>query len=365
MAGYGMTKYHLTQKEQGWRRKLAINFSAGALSTIVVGIFAIAKFTEGAWLVVVVFPLLVFVLIRLNREYRAETAILERFRTDRPDMVNYARHRVVVFVNSLDLAVLEALRYGRGLRADELAAVHFVIDAAHAAQLRKRWDDYDLEVPLRAIDCPDRRVTHAALEFVVTTRDEYPDTHVTVLLPRRSYAPLLGRLLHDRTADKVAKAVSRVEDAAATIVPYDVQSRIRETFPDLFEERITRRVEKVQARIARVDEQRIETYEHPEPPPAAVAVDGLLAGHRATIEGRVREVDDIVKHGETQRVVDVFDDSGELRVVFRADHGGADIQPGQLLRITGKARQSGNRPVYMIDPAYRIVETPGDPKATE
>src|SRR5581483_9626899 len=62
MAGYGMSKHHLTHRESGWRRKLAINFSAAVLSTVVVGIFAVAKFTEGAWLVVVVFPLLVFML---------------------------------------------------------------------------------------------------------------------------------------------------------------------------------------------------------------------------------------------------------------------------------------------------------------
>lgn len=117
MAGYGMTKHHVTQRESGWRYKFVINFSAGVLSTVVVGIFAVAKFAEGVWLVVVIFPLLVLVLIRPNREYRAEAAILERFRTDRPDAVKYARRRVMVFVHSLDLAVLEVLRYGKGLHA--------------------------------------------------------------------------------------------------------------------------------------------------------------------------------------------------------------------------------------------------------
>ena len=56
MAGYGMTKHHLTKRERGWRHKLGINLSAGIMSTIVVGIFAVAKFTEGAWLIVVIFP---------------------------------------------------------------------------------------------------------------------------------------------------------------------------------------------------------------------------------------------------------------------------------------------------------------------
>jgi hypothetical protein len=355
MAGYGMTRHHLTHREPGWRHKLVLNLSAGILSTIVVGIFAVAKFTEGAWLVVVVFPLLVFALIRLNLEYRAEAAILEMFRTDRPDLVKYARHRVFVFVNSLDLAVLEALRYGKGLRADELIAVHFMLDAAHAAQLRDRWDNFDLDTRLRVVDCPDRQLIRAAQELVVRTRDQYPDTNVTVLLPRRTYAPLLGRLLHDRTADKIARAISRISDAAATIVPYDVQSRIRQAFPDLFAQRIGRELTKVEARILLGQEQTVEAYEHPERPATVIAIQGLIPGQRATIEGRVRQVEDVTKRRRTFRWMVIGDDSGDIRVTFHPGHG-ADIQPGQLLRITGKARQSGNRAMSMVDPAYQIVE---------
>ena len=126
-----MAKYHTRRRTRGWRRRTAVGVVGGAVSALVVLIFAVVKFTEGAWLVVVVFPVLVFILIRLNREYRAEAAILEMFRTDRPELVKYARHRVFVFVNSVDLAVLEALRYGKGLRSDELIAVHFMVDAAH------------------------------------------------------------------------------------------------------------------------------------------------------------------------------------------------------------------------------------------
>jgi amino acid transporter len=356
MAGYGMTKHHLTHREPGWRHKLVINLSAGVMSTAVVLIFAVAKFTEGAWLIVVVGPLLVFTLIRLNREYRAEAAILEKFRTNRPELPNYARHRVFVLVDYVDLAVIEALRYGRSLRADELTAVHFMIDSAHAALLRKRWDHFDIKAPLRVIDCPDRRLTRAAKELAVTARDEYPDTHVTMLLPRRNFAPFLGRLLHDRTADSIAQAISQIPDASATIVPYDVQSRIREAFPDLFEERITRELEKVGAHITERDQRDIESFERPAPPPAVITVEGLIPGHRATVEGRVGEVDENLSHGKTVRVVTVSDDSGDLRVLFTPGHGGAEILPGQLVRITGKARQTGHRPVYMSDPEYQIVD---------
>jgi amino acid transporter len=363
MAGYGMTKHHLTRREPGWRRRLAINLSSAILSTIVVGIFAVAKFTEGAWLVVVVFPVLVFVLMRLNREYRAEAAILEMFRTDRPELVKYARHKVFVFVNSVDLAVIEALRYGRGLRADELVAVHFMVDEAHAKGLRKRWDHFDLDTPLRVVDCPDRRVTRAAQVLVAKARDEHRNTNVTVLLPRRTYAPVLGRLLHDRTADKVARAVSLIPDAAATIVPYDVQSRIKEAYPEGFEQRVSRELDKIEAWVSRSEEQEVEAYEHPARSASVITVGGLIPGQRATFEGRVNEVQDTNERRRTVRRIVVGDNSGEICVTFRHGRGGSDIQPGQLLRITGKPRQSGTQPMVLVDPAYHVIEDPA--KAAE
>ena len=226
MAGYGMTKHWLTHREPGWRHKLVINLSAGILSTIVVGIFAVAKFTEGAWLVVVVMPVLVFALMRLNRRYRAEAAVLEMSRCEPPDFAKHAQHRVFVFVDSVNLAEVEAMRYAKGLHADELTAVHFVIDAAHAARLLQRWEHYGHVTPLRVVACPDRHLSRAAQELVLQEINDHPDTKVTVLLPRRTYAPLVGRLLHDRTADKMAAAISRVPGATAQIVAYDVGSRI-------------------------------------------------------------------------------------------------------------------------------------------
>ncbi|KAA8969241.1 APC family permease [Mycobacterium sp.] len=359
MAGYGMTKHHLTHREPGWRHRLVINLSAGIMSTLVVGILAVAKFAEGAWLVVVVFPLLVFALMRLNREFRAEAAILEAFRTDRPELVKYARHRVFVFVNSLDLSVIEALRYGKGLRADELVAVHFMLDPDVAARLRRRWEHFEMDTPLRVVDCPDRRITRAAQLLVASTRDEQPDTNVTVLLPRPTYAPLLGRLLHDRTADKMARAISRIPDAAATIVPYDVQSRIAEAFPDGWEQRIARKVQMLEARILDGQQQRSYAYLHPERTTAVLPVRGLIPGRRATIEGRVSQVEDVTKRRRTLRRIVVGDDSGEVHVVFRGGYG-ADIAPGQLLRVTGKARQKRDRPMVIVDPAYHIVAEPGE-----
>ncbi|GLE53252.1 DNA-binding protein [Mycobacterium montefiorense] len=231
MAGFGMAKHHLGHREQGWRCKVIVNLSAGVLSTIVVGIFAVAKFTEGAWLIVIVFPVLVLTLMRLNHKYRAEASVLEMSHGDDIDLTRHPRLQVLVFVDSVDLAEVEALRLGYGLHADELTAVHFVIDVDRARRLRVLWDRFEHDTPLWLINCPDRHLNRAAHDLVWRVLNDHPGSKVTVLLPRRTFSPLLGRLLHDRTADKMARAVSRIRGATAIIVPYDIESRIAASAP--------------------------------------------------------------------------------------------------------------------------------------
>jgi amino acid transporter len=232
MAGYGMTKHWLSHRGPGWRYKLVINLSAGILSTSVVAIFAIAKFNEGAWLVVVVFPLLVLVLMRLNQQYRAEASVLEMSRSELPDLAKHERHRVLVFVDSVDLAEVEAMRYAKGLHADQLTAAHFVLDEARAARLKVRWGRFGYDTELRMIDCHDRHLGRAAQLLVAQVKDDHPDATVTVLLPRRMYSPLAGRLLHDRTADKIAQVISRIPGASAQILTYDVGLRVAQALRD-------------------------------------------------------------------------------------------------------------------------------------
>lgn len=249
MTGYGMAKHHWTKRGPRWRAKLSVNLSAGVMSTIVVGIFVVAKFTEGAWLIVVVFPVLVLALMRLNQKYRDEASVLEMSRAEDLVLARHPRLQVLVFVDTIDLAEVEAMRLGYGLHADELTAVHFVIDVEHAMRLKERWDRFEHDTPLWLINCPDRHLSRAAHELVVRVLTDHPDTKVTVLLPRRTYSPLLGRLLHDRTADKMARAVSRIRGATAIIVPYDIESRIARVAPAGIEARDAEAVGPVPAPI--------------------------------------------------------------------------------------------------------------------
>src|SRR6201995_1121307 len=182
MAGFGMARYHSRHKQPGWRYKLVINFSAGVMSLAVVAVFAIVKFTEGAWVVVVLFAILVPALIRMNREYAAESGVLETLAENQPPPPpHYNRRTTLVFVDGFDLATLAALRYARSMRPTSIRAVHFVIDSVRADKLRDKWTRADRGVPLGFVDVADRRLLRAAAELVERYRSD-PGNFVTVVL---------------------------------------------------------------------------------------------------------------------------------------------------------------------------------------
>jgi hypothetical protein len=133
------------------------------------------------------------------------------------ETAQHGRRVVIVFVDDLEGHTIAALQYARSLRPTTLRAVHVVIDSQQAQQLRAAWLP-DRGVPLELVDCPGRRPTRCAAGLV-RREAELPGAQVTVILPGRSFSPQLGRLLHGRTADKLAGAVTRVPNVAVTIIP--------------------------------------------------------------------------------------------------------------------------------------------------
>jgi amino acid transporter len=216
----GMARHHIHLKEPGWRTGLLINGTGAVLSLVVDVIIAITKFTHGAWAILVLVPVMVGLLVRLNRQYEAEAVELEHDARQAATMPVLRRHVVLVLVERLDRSAARALQYARTLAPDELRAVHVAADLDAAEALADEWRRLGLSrLPLELVECPDRRITRSVLQVVA---DELVrgDTEVSVLLPRRSYRRVWHRLLHDRTADAIAGAVSDLPHANVTFVPY-------------------------------------------------------------------------------------------------------------------------------------------------
>ena len=170
MAGFGMARYHLGTRSRAGGTSWSSTSRPACYTAIVVVIFAVVKFTEGAWLIVIIFPILVFALIRLNREYRAEARVLQsigerRASGDAPRQPNYTRRVVIVFVDDFDLSTSPRCAMRESLRPTTVRAVHFVIDTEQAERLRAAWLP-DRGVSLEFVDCPDRRLARAAADLV-------------------------------------------------------------------------------------------------------------------------------------------------------------------------------------------------------
>ena len=420
LAGFGMARYHHRTRERGWHHKLVINFAAGVTSLIVVLIFAVVKFSEGAYVVLIVFAVGVPVLIRLNRQYRLEAEVLEHIstgdgRTSRPTSPpTYSRRTVYVFVDEFDLATLAGLRYARSLRPTSLRAVHFVIDSAQAARLRQDWVRADTGVVLDLVDCPDRRLARAAAEMV-RAEAQLPGVGVTAVMPRRSYTPLLGRLLHDRTADRMASLVSQIPHAAATIVPFDVRTRVERVAA---RQRARAASADAAARAAggalgdghpepatadqaaaagqpagggqvagsgqatgggqaagsgRIEREpalggptpaepapaadaaaNVAAYNRPSPSKGATPIGQLPRRGKATVEGRVHAVEIRPVERNTVLACEIIDATGQLTAMFYGRSHIPGLNPGAKVRLTGQVGVRDKEAV-MINPAYELL----------
>jgi amino acid transporter len=357
MAGLGMAKYHSRTREPGWRRKFAINFAGGSVSALIVLIFAVVKFTEGAWLVVLLFPIGWLILMRLNRQYRREAHALELVAATSgadPTRAHYARHVVLVFVDRLDLAVWRALRYAGSLRPTDIRAVHLSLDSIASTELERQWIAHGLgdRVPLQVIECADRRLIRGAGEVALGTVIQ-DRAEVTALLPRRTFPNLSQRLLHDRTADRIAEALGRIPHVAATIVPFDTT----------LNEEAEQRLERAQQRVAAPPilptngASRLPAVPDDEPVACSdgiAAIASLRARQEVTIEGRVKMVQVGTIAGRALEAHVMDDSGGSIRLLFLGRTTIAGIIPGASVRAHGRIGEFGGH-LALANPRYELL----------
>lgn len=222
MSQAGMARHHVREREPKWRRGLFVNGFGALLSLVVDAIILRTKFTEGAWVIVVMVPIMVYALTRLNKQYESEAHELERDARAAAEAPVFHRHTVLLLVDTLDRAAAKGIRYARSLMPDELRAVHVAVDLKRAEELMDEWLRLGLSrFPLELVDCPDRRVVRSVVEVVSEALGD-GHTEVTVLVTRREYRRRWHRLLHDHTGDAIAKVLSKVEHANVTFVPYQL-----------------------------------------------------------------------------------------------------------------------------------------------
>jgi amino acid transporter len=222
LAQAGMTRRHLRLREPGWRSGTVINGVGAVVTVVALAVIIVGKFAEGAFIVVIAIPLLVWLLLRIQHTYGRELAQLkveasQRLAPPKP------RHEVVVLVEDLDQAALAALQYARQLNPLSITALHVVVDPDHARELARLWAKVHIPIPLELVDAPDRNLPATVEETVAEM--VRPDTEVTVLVPRRRYVGFWRRVLHDQTSAELTKVLGDLENVNVTLVPYRLRHR--------------------------------------------------------------------------------------------------------------------------------------------
>ena len=216
LSQYGMVRHHRTEQEKGWRRNMYINAFGSFATLIVLGVVVVSKFAIGAWIPVVLIPMVVLLFKAIGRHYQRVSEALAV-----PDDYRLRRrtHTVVVLVGSIHRGVLDAIAYGRTLAPDRLIAVSVVRDEDEQRHITEQFQEYGLPVELRTIYSPYRELTAPIMRFIDEIDEDWPDDIITVIVPEFVLDHWWEQLLHNQSALLLRTRLRLRRNTVVTAVP--------------------------------------------------------------------------------------------------------------------------------------------------
>lgn len=204
-----------------WRLKLLINTIGAIVTAIVTVVFTIAKFTQGAWVVVLLIPVLIVIFFRIHHYYRDLASHLSLADFGAPTRVK--RNRVLLLVSGVHRGVLHSLRYAASL-SDDITAVYVATDPAEAENFKRRWDQWGNGVRLVVIDSPYRQLIEPLIGYIVKmAADRQPQEMLTIVVPHFVPTHWWQNFLHMNTAMILRTALLRQKNIVVMEIPYHIR----------------------------------------------------------------------------------------------------------------------------------------------
>ena len=207
--------------EKNWVIKMLINGFGAVCTAVVMMVFAVTKFKDGAYLVLVLIPILVAVFWMIHRHYNnlAKNLSLENFGVIPPHAI---RHRVIMPVSGVHQGTLAGLRYARML-SDDVTAVHIVIEPADAEKTRVKWETWGEGIRLVMLDSPYRLFVEPLLDYIANIAEKrQPGEIITVVVPEFVSDNRWTSTLHTNTAEILRTQLKNQHGIVITNVPYHV-----------------------------------------------------------------------------------------------------------------------------------------------
>jgi amino acid transporter len=205
------------------RRSQAINAVGGTLTTVVLLIIVVTKFTRGAWLVLLVMPVLFLLMRAINRHY---SHVAEQLVPDTDSRLLPSKVHAVVLVSKVHKPTLRALAFARATRPDHLTALTVNVDDAETRALQQQWERYDIPVPLTVVESPFREITRPVVDFVKSIRRDSPRELVVVFVPQYVVGHWWENLLHNQSALRLRARLQFQPGVMITSVPWQLESSI-------------------------------------------------------------------------------------------------------------------------------------------
>jgi len=220
LSQFGMVMRWKRRKDPGWRQGLFIN-ALGATATAVVAIVvAFTKFTHGAWIVVVLIPLLVMLLRGIHRHYEKASKELMTLTPLRSEEISNV---VVVPIAAFNRIAQQTLAYARSI-SDNVTAIHISDDEAEIEKMRDKWTEMGTDVPLIIIESPYRSLVGPFLSYLDELQKQAPKSTLTVVLPEYLPRHWWEQILHNQTALRIKAALLFRPGTVVTSVPYHLES---------------------------------------------------------------------------------------------------------------------------------------------
>jgi amino acid transporter len=221
----GMVRFWLRERGPRWPMRATLNATGAVTTGVVALVIAITKFTHGAWLVILLIPLVVLILLTIRHHYD-DVAFQLSLEGLEPHDPPPAQHHVLVLIGDVHRGVLGALRYARAISPDA-RAVYVEIDAESRRRLEPRWSKWASGMPLVVLRSPYRSVVGPLLEYVDRLQREAPDSLVTIVLPEFLPGRWWQQLLHNQTALLIKGALLFRRGVIVTDVPYHLAAKAR------------------------------------------------------------------------------------------------------------------------------------------
>ena len=214
----GMVRHWLKERGQGWRLSAFFNGLGAVTTGIVVVIFAIAKFALGAWIVIVIVPVLVALMLFVHREYQAESYGLA-VRVGVPIRRPHRPQRVVVAAPSFSRAVVQAIRVGQTM-SREVDVVHVTADLEEGERFRERAEAQLEGARVVLVESPYRSLVNPFVRYLEASQAERHDEVTVVLIPELVARHWWERFLYNQNARRIREALVGRRDIVVLDVPY-------------------------------------------------------------------------------------------------------------------------------------------------